>query len=55
MMKKLIKRSWQSKSEPAILKNLATNKIQLTDTILKDMNGALKDLLKNKVSRETSL
>lgn len=55
MMNKLIKRSWQPKSEPAILKNLATNKIHLTDTILKDMNGALKDLLKNTVSRKTSL
>ena len=54
-MNKLIKRSWQPKSEPAILKNLTTNKIHITDTILKDMNGALKNLLKNKVTRETSL
>ena len=54
-MKNLIKRSWQSKSEPAILKNLATNKIHITDTILQNIDGALKDLLKNKVTRETSL
>ena len=54
MMNK-IKRSWQPKSEPAIFKNLATNKINLTDTILKDIDGALKGLLKNKVSRNTSL
>ena len=53
MMNRLIKRNWQPKSEPAILKNLATNPI--TDTILKDLNGALKDLLKTKYSRNISL
>ena len=53
-MNKLIKRSWQSKSEPAILKNLATNQIHITDTILKDMNGALKDFLKNKINNNIS-
>ena len=49
-MNKLIKRSWQPNLESAILKNLASKRLHLTDTILKDMKGPLTDFLKNNVS-----
>lgn len=49
-MNKLIKRSWQPNLESAILKNLANKRVNLSDTILKDMKGALTDFLKSKVN-----
>jgi len=49
-MNKLIKRSWQPDLESAILKNLANKRVNLTDTILKDMKGPLTDLLKSKIN-----
>ena len=49
-MNKLIKHSWQPNMESAIQKRLANKRVNLTDTILKDMKGPLTDLLKSKVN-----
>ena len=49
-MNKLIKRSWQPNLESTIQKKLANKRVNLTDTILKDMKGPLTDMLKSKIN-----
>ena len=49
-MNKLIKHNWQPDLEATIRKNLANKRVNLTDTILKDMKGPLTDFLKSKVN-----
>ena len=49
-MNKLMKRSWQPDLESAIQKRLANKRVNLTETILKDMKGPLTDLLKNRIN-----